>query len=149
MKTAGKTIRIFFLVLLCAVTALFLIGCGDGEAKSEQPDSAANADSAENTGKEEGTVTITVEVINSAGEHKEHTIVTKGKTLADALLESGLAEGPIEEYGLFITTVDGEVADWAVDQSYWALSKDGEYLMTGASDTPIADGEHYELTYTK
>ena len=94
-------------------------------------------------------ITVTVEVINSAGEHKDHVLKTKTSTLADALLEAGIADGPIEEYGLYITTVDGEVADWNADQAYWALSKNGEYLMTGASDTPIADGEHYELTYTK
>ena len=57
-------------------------------------------------------------------------------------------EGTTDEYGLYITTVDGELADYSADQSYWAISKDGEYLMTGASSTNIADGEHYELTYT-
>ena len=134
MKNRKRFIRLSVLVLLCAAAALFLLSCSKEET--------AKTDAA-------GEITITVEVINSAGEHTEHTVTTKGTTLADALLESGIAEGTVEEYGLYITTVDGEVADWNVDQSYWALSKDGEYLMTGASDTPIANGEHYELTYTK
>ena len=136
-KNLSKFIRISVLVMLAAVTALFLASCS-----KDKGDDTTGADNAAG-------ITITVEVINSAGTSTEHSVTTTSKTLADALLESKIAEGSIEEYGLYITTVDGETADWNVDQSYWALSKNGEYLMTGASDTPIADGEHYELTYTK
>ena len=63
-------------------------------------------------------------------------------------VDGALVEENYDDYGLYFNTVLGEVADYSVDQSYWALSKDGEYLMTGASSTKIADGEHYELTYT-
>ena len=137
MKKFGKLFRISVLIALCAVTALFVLSCGKEEAKTGADTPAA------------GEITITVEVINSAGEHTDHTITTSATKLADALLEAGFVEGPIEEYGLYITTVDGETADWNTDQSYWALSQNGEYLMTGASDTEIHDGDHFELTYTK
>ena len=97
----------------------------------------------------EGTeITITVAVIKKSGETTEHPITTTGTTLADALVEAGLVEENYDDYGLYFNTVLGETADYSVDQSYWAISKDGEYLMTGASSTKIADGEHYELTYT-
>ena len=138
MKNFKKVIRISVLVMLCAVTALFVLSCGKKEEAATGTEGSAA-----------GEITITVEVINSAGEHTDHTITTKASKLADALLEAGFVEGPVEEYGLYITTVDGETADWNVDQSYWALSQNGEYLMTGASDTEIHDGDHFELTYTK
>jgi len=104
-------------------------------------------------GKDEGTaegteITITVAVINKAGETTEHSVTTTGTTLADALVDGALVEENYDDYGLFFDTVLGETADYSADQSYWALSKNGEYLMTGASSTPIADGEHYELVYT-
>ena len=85
---------------------------------------------------------------NKAGETTEQQVTTTGTTLADALVDSGMVEENSDDYGLYFNTVNGETADYSVDQSYWALSKDGEYLMTGASSTKIADGEHYELTYT-
>ena len=97
----------------------------------------------------EGTeITVTIAVTNKAGETTETTVTTKATTLADVLVESGIVEANYDDYGLYILAVNGETADYSVDQSYWALSKNGEYLMTGASSTPIADGEHYELVYT-
>ena len=45
-------------------------------------------------------------------------------------------------------SVNGIAADYDADGYYWALSKAGEYLMTGVDDTLIADGEQYELVRT-
>ena len=45
--------------------------------------------------------------------------------------------------------VNGILADYDVDKTYWGLYKNGEYLMTGVDTTEIADGEHYELVKTK
>ena len=132
MKQLKNIFKFSAVVMLMAVMALTFISCSTEKEDNTTP----------------GEITITVEVINKAGESKEHEIKTTGTTLADALLEAGLVEGTTDEYGLYITTVDGELADYSADQSYWAISKDGEYLMTGASSTNIADGEHYELTYT-
>lgn len=130
-KNFMKILKISALLVLMAAMVLSVISCGKEEEVT---------DGAE--------ITITVEVIKKSGESKEFEIVTTSTTLADALVDAGLVEGTEDMYGLYITTVDGEVADYSVDSSYWALSKDGEYLMTGASQTTIADGEHYEITYT-
>jgi metal-dependent hydrolase (beta-lactamase superfamily II) len=132
MKQLKNILKFSAVVMLIAVMALTIVSC----SKDNEESTAA------------GEITITVEVINKAGESTEHEIKTTKTTLADALLEAGIVEGTTDEYGLYITTVDGELADYSADQSYWAISKDGEYLMTGASSTNIADGEHYELTYT-
>jgi len=91
--------------------------------------------------------TVTVEVINKAGESVEHVLVTEQFTLADALKESGFVEGSDDTYGFYIRSVDGEVADYSADGSYWSLSQNGEMLMVGASDVILEDGAHYELTY--
>ncbi len=132
MKKQFKAIFKFSaVVMLIAIMAFTFISCDK-----------------ENNDVNTEAITIVVEVINKAGESSEFDVTTTGTTLADALLEANLVEGTNDEYGLYITTVNGEVADYSADQSYWAISKDGEYLMTGASSTDIADGEHYELTYT-
>ncbi len=96
----------------------------------------------------EGAKTVQVEV--KAGDKSiTFTIKTNKENLAEALLEHKLVEGSNDQYGLYIKKVNGILADYDVNQSYWSLSKGGEALMTGASSTPIADGEKYELTYAK
>ena len=60
----------------------------------------------------------------------------------------GLIAGEESSYGLMVTTVDGETADYGRDQSWWCLTKDGAWMDTGVDDTMIADGDHYEFTYT-
>ena len=69
--------------------------------------------------------------------------------LGDALIEHNLISGENGPYGLYVKVVNGITADYDINQSYWSLSKDGEYLQTGVDVTEISDGEHYELTYTK
>ena len=92
--------------------------------------------------------TITVLVTHKSGETVEHIIETAATNLGTALTESGFVEGEDGQYGLYITAVDGETADYNIDGSFWAITKNGEELFTGASGTEISDGEHYELTYT-
>lgn len=95
-----------------------------------------------------GTKTIEVEVI-AADESVTFKIHTDKEFLADALLEHGLVEGEEGAYGLYIKKVNGITADYDIDASYWALSINGEYASSGASSTPVVDGEHYEFTYSK
>jgi hypothetical protein len=64
------------------------------------------------------------------------------------LTGAGLIEGEDGPYGLMISAVDGEVADWNVDQGYWALYVGEEYATTGIDTTPVYDGSSYALEYT-
>ena len=52
-------------------------------------------------------------------------------------------------YGLYVKFVNGIEADYDNDQTYWALYKSGEYMLTGVDTTVISDGEHYELSKEK
>ena len=98
---------------------------------------------------QEGSKTIVLEVVHKDGSTKDFTIQTDAETLRAALeQEEGLIAGSDSEYGLMVETVDGEKADWSVDQSWWCLTKDGVMLDTGVDSTMIADGDHYEFTYT-
>ena len=73
------------------------------------------------------------------------TIKTDREFLGDALMDHELLEGEESAYGLYVKKVNGILADYDVDGTYWALYKNGEYSLTGVDSTPIADGEHYEL----
>ena len=50
---------------------------------------------------------------------------------------------------LDVKVVNGIMADYDVNKSYWSFSKNDEYMQTGVDKTDLTDGEHYELIYTK
>lgn len=95
----------------------------------------------------EGAKTVAVQVVHKDGSTKDFTLHTDQEFLGRALVEGEVVEDNQSAYGLYILTVDGETAD-ENNQEWWQVTRDGEYLMTGADETPIADGERYELTLT-
>ena len=94
-----------------------------------------------------GEKTITVEVVLPDGS-TETAITTDEAYLRGALEQEGMIAGEESEYGLFVTAVNGVAADDSKEQ-WWCFTKDGESLATGVDSTPIADGEHYEITLTE
>ena len=96
----------------------------------------------------EGSKTITVTVIHSDETSKDFVYHTDEEYLGPVLLAEGLVEGENGKYGLVISAVDGETADWNINQSYWALYVGEEYAITGADATPINDGGLFKLVYT-
>lgn len=118
------------------------------EAPPKEDELWTNAKYTEDTEIGEGAVTVKVTV--AAGEKSIIlTVHTDKENLGEALLEYELVSGDQSQYGLYIKSVNGIEADYDKNQAWWSISKDGESLMTGADSTPIADGENYELTYTK
>lgn len=96
----------------------------------------------------EGTKIITVTVVHKDGTTKEFAYHTDEEYLGAVLLAEELVTGYEGEFGLVIESVDGETADWNVDQGYWALYIGEEYAMTGADTTPVNDGDVFKLEYT-
>ena len=91
---------------------------------------------------------FTVTVVHKDGSEKEFTYDTDEEYLGTVLQAEGLIQGEQGPYGLMISTVDGELADWNVDQGYWALYIGEEYATTGIDTTPIHDGDAFTLEYT-
>lgn len=139
-----KTLKITICICLSAILVLCFASC----QKAEKNDLWANAKYTEDTVLGSGKTTVKIKV---AVQDKSVllTLNTDKEILGDALLQSGIAEGEKNEFGLYIKKVNGILADYDTDKSYWALSKNGEYLQTGADAVNIASGEQYELTYSK
>ncbi len=97
---------------------------------------------------ETGTKEFTVTVVHKDGTEKSFSYRSDEEFLGTVLLAEGLIEGEEGPYGLMVSAVDGEVADWNVDQSYWALFIGEDYATTGVDMTPIRDGDAYRLVYT-
>ena len=97
---------------------------------------------------QEGAKTVAVAVVHADASSKEFTYHTDAEYLGELLLAEKLVEGEEGAFGLFITTVDGETAQDSLRQ-WWCITKGGETLNTSADQTPIEDGDKFELTLTE
>lgn len=132
------------LLLLALVMTLCFVACADVEKTGAWETATYDRDT--ELGK--GAKTVTVKVVAEEQE-LTFTIHTDKENLGDALLEHKLIDGEQGAYGLYVKAVNGIVADYNVDQTWWKLSKAGVDSLTGVDGTAIADGEQYELTRTK
>lgn len=94
-----------------------------------------------------GAKSITIDVVHKDESVKTFEVNTDREYLGEVLNDEKIVEGEEGPYGLFITSADGETADDS-NQEWWCITKGGEQLNTSADQTPIADGEKYELTLT-
>ena len=75
--------------------------------------------------------------------------VTDGEKLSTALAEAGIISQEEADAG-FVTTVNGETADYDKDQAWWCLTDAaGEMTTVGVADIELHDGDSYAFTYTK
>ena len=142
------------LIALAALVALASIMLGIWLLTRPQP-STPGVTTAATTPGNSGTTTapvytktITVLVVHGDGSEKTFTYHTNEDYLGAVLVAEGLIQGDDSAYGLMVHTVDGETADWNVNQSYWALYIGQDYAMTGADTTPINNGDTFKLVYT-
>ena len=139
-----KTVSRLALLFLALVMTFSFVACADVEATGAWESATYTSD--KEFGKGEKTVTV---LVTAEEQTLTFTIHTDKETLGDALLEHGLIEGEEGPFGIYIKKVNGILADYDVDQTYWSLTKGGEMMMVGVDAATIADGEQYELTKTK
>jgi hypothetical protein len=98
----------------------------------------------------EGSKEITIEVINSKEKSTVYELKTDAEYLRQAMDEAkGLTyDGEESQYGFAVYTVNGETADFSVDQSYWAFYVNGEYCNYGIDTQPVEDGDEFQIIYT-
>ena len=97
---------------------------------------------------EEGVKNIEVVVVHKDGSEKSFPVETDAEYLAEVLIAENIVEDNQTEYGLYILVADGELADYAADEGWWAIYE-GDTLSTyGVSELPIRDGGLYKVVYT-
>ncbi len=138
-----KTLTRALLVLLALLMIFSFVACAD----IEKTGAWETATFDRNTELGEGEKTVTVKVIADEQE-LIFTLHTDKETLGEALLEHDLIDGEQSQFGLYVKKVNGIVADYDADQTWWRVTKEGVDTL-GVDSTVIADGEQYELTRTK
>ncbi len=171
-KTRNTMLSRILCMMLIVAMALFTVGCKKDEQEKPQsgPDTKvtapaeANQNDASEAGTEdredagqagetagnvtelgEGKVAFNFSVVDKDGNETKFVIHTDKTTVGDALLEHGLIEGDAEDYGLYVKKVNGILADYDVDRTYWGFYVDGEYAMSGVDTTNIEEGKNYSF----
>ena len=133
--------------ILCISLAMLIFLCM-AACDETKKDLWENAIYTEDTAFGDGEKTLLVEV-EAEGKSVTFTIKTDKETVGEALSEHKLIAGKNGAYGLYIEEVNGILAQYSKDKSYWSFNKDGKYMSTGVDTTKFKDKEHYELVYTK
>ncbi len=174
MTQLKKLLSVILCIVLIAATALFTIGCsneadGNEETKAEnveQPnlvddDTEETTDdigSQENSETDsdsdvkflgEGAKKFDFTVVEFDGKETKFVIKTDKEIVGEALLELKLIEGEEGPYGLYVKKVNGIVADFDNDKTYWGFYVDGEYAMSGVDMTKIEEGKTYTFKVSK
>ena len=97
----------------------------------------------------EGENQFTFKVVDKEGNETVFTVNTDKKIVGEALLDLGLIEGEDGDFGLYVKKVNGILADYDVDQTYWAFYVNGEYAMSGVDTTTIENGAEYSFKVEK
>ena len=135
--------------LLSLILALTVILCFASCGETVDSDTLwHSATYTEDTTLGQGEKTVTLEV-KIEDKTVTFTVKTDADTVGKALLDNGIIAGEESEYGLYVKTVNGVLADYDVDQSYWSFYIDGEYAMSGVDTSEITEGAVYSLVYTK
>lgn len=146
MKQTTKKILSLFLV---ALVLFSFASCKDNAPETPENSLWSNAVYTED--KELGAGEKLLEIKVTAEEKSiVFTIRSDAETVGEALLENELVEGTDGQFGLYISHVNGMKAVYEEDGAYWAFhNRDGELMSTGVDMTLFADGDVYELRYTK
>ncbi len=131
-------------MLVVVMLAVSLASCNDDSEKNVWKDAIYTEDTT--LGEGEVAFTLQVEALDKT---VAFTVKTNEKTVGEALLKCGLIEGDEGQYGLYIKEANGILADYDVNQRYWAFYINDEYAMTGVDTTEIKEGDVYSLVYEK
>ena len=148
--------RVFSLAVTTALAVGLLAGCGasstasSAAVSSEAVSSVAASSEAASAEASEAKVKAQFTVTGADGESQTFDLeVTDGEKLSDALAEADIISEEESAAG-FVTTVNGETADWDKDSAWWCLTDaSGEMTSVGVGDIELHDGDSYAFTYTK
>ena len=139
MKIQTKAAALICLIL---VTVMLFAACNTNKVDAEGR--WADAVYLNDTEFGEGSKTVNV-TVKAGDDEVTFTIHSDERYLGDALLEHGLIDGDKGEFGIYIKKVNGILADYDIDKTYWGFYKSGEMMMVGVSGAEFADGDSYEL----
>ena len=144
-----KWLSFILCVALIAAIALTAIGCDQANNPETPETTAAGDETTPITVKGEGATVFYFNVVDKDGKETKFEIHTDKTVVGEALLELGLIEGDMGDYGLYVKKVNGITAEYEADGTYWAFYIGDDYGMTGVDMTDIQPGATYAFKVSK
>ena len=151
MTQLKRLLCVLLCMVLIAAAALYMVGCNNKKTDTDDSNvkTEASTQVTSPTEKGEGKKQFDFVVVDGEGKETKFVIKTDKETVGEALLDVKLIAGEVQQYGLYVKTVNGITADYDVDQTYWAFYVDGEYASSGVDTTPIEEGKVYSFKVSK
>ena len=140
MKTTNRLTSVVSLVLVLLLIAAACTSCAP-----RLTDLGATIIAEKEVGEGEKTITLTV--VNGANEATVYTVHTDAEFLRGAIEPHGLVAGSESTFGMWVTTVDGILADES-KQQWWKLFDGTEQSNYGVDTLAIKDGGSYTYVLT-
>ena len=151
-KFSKKLLSLILSMMLIVAMALCTTACSSKKSTTEDSQVKTESSTNEKAGTSddsnvlgEGNTEFTCTVVDKEGNETVFEIHTDKTTVGEALLEVGLIDGDVEDYGLYVKEVNGITADYDVDGTYWAFYINDEYASTGVDSTNITEGDNYSF----
>jgi hypothetical protein len=157
MKRTKFSFIVSFLLLLL-ITVMALPGCGSNEGNNSNEetqevggirDEGAEDSTSTTPQVGEGENSFLFEVITEEEESFFWMVHTDETMVGDALLEHDLVQGDMTDFGLFVTEINGIVADFDDGGAFWAFYIDGDFAMTGVMETEIEPDTTYAFVFSR
>ena len=140
MKTTNRLMSVVSLVLVLLLIAAACTSCAP-----KLTDLGATIVAEKEVG--EGSKTITLTVVNGENEATVFTVHTDAQFLRDAIEPHGLVGGTESTFGMWVTTVNGILAD-EDKQEWWKLYEGNEMSNYGIDTLAIRDSGQYTYVLT-
>ena len=135
-----KLLSLVLSVALIAAAMTLLAGCTTAQPSETTPVTFLDGDKLG-----QGAHQFTLIVRGIEGTEVVADVHTDKETVGEALLELGIIDGDMADYGMYIMTVNGEYHRYEEDGCFWAFYIDGESSLTGVDGAPVVDGAVYTL----
>ena len=135
----------FFTTMLIVAIALFCSGCSD-KKDDHHIDSSLKQDVIK---LGEGEKQFLFEVVSDSKEVTYYEISTDKEIVGEALIDNQLIDGEDGEFGLYVKSVNGIVADYEKTHTYWAFYENNQMALKGVDQTYIEEGVTYSFRVEK
>ena len=143
-KISNVVLRLVCLMLIAAIS-FSIVGCQN----KETPKTPDTTEQGEVTTLGEGALPFNFNVVDGEGNVTKYVINTDKTIVGEALIEHSLIEGDEGDFGLYVKKVNGILADYDVDGTYWAFYENGAYASKGVDQTTVVIGATYEFKVEK
>ena len=155
-----KLLSFVLCIVLIAAMALLATGCSDKKETPQASEPSATTSQTEATKgileevptqvitKGDGKTAFNFEVTDLDGKTTKFLVKTDKTIVGEALLEVGLITGEEGPYGLMVSAVNGDTADYNKDKAYWAFYVNGDYATKGVDQTEIDPTATYAFVKT-